>query len=120
MDLLARAADERCHDPGAPRQLRLTDGMADEPFLRPPPLALEPLSVCLHTLVSKVLVRIMLGARVVILFAAALVGFGLAAFRPNISLAERGWDALVGCFVLFHAVRAERQRRSIRQGSSPG
>jgi hypothetical protein len=37
-----------------------------------------------------------------------LVGFGLAAFRPNISLVERGLDALVGCMVLFYAVRAER------------
>jgi hypothetical protein len=65
------------------------------------------------TVISKVL-RFWLGARSVILFSAALTCFGSTAFRPNISLVERGLDALGCCMVLFYAVKAERLRRDTR------
>jgi hypothetical protein len=63
--------------------------------------------------------RFWLVARVVILFSLALIGLGAAAFRPELSLAERGADALLACVVLFFAIRAERLRRNVLGRARP-
>jgi hypothetical protein len=63
--------------------------------------------------------RSWLVARVVILSSLALAGLGMAAFRPGISLAERGVDALLACVILFFAIRAERLRRSVLGRARP-
>jgi len=56
----------------------------------------------------------LLATRVIIIGGLALSAFGLAIFRPNISLAERVWVAVIGAVVMFYAVRAERLRRLVR------
>jgi hypothetical protein len=60
------------------------------------------------------MIRYWLAARVIIIGGLALSAFGLAIFRPNISIWERFWVAAFGTVLMFFAIRAERLRRQVR------